>query len=171
MRRNGLVIVGFIVLTAVALAGWVRTPTPAPTYFNQPVPATYNGQASMVVPCVDRAQALALAGYGQPGYPIVSAFNATPIYGAPLHPAYPAPAQPQTVVVERPVRVVERRAAPARTPYVAKQKRSTGKSVAIVAGSAGLGAAIGGLAGGGKGAAIGALAGAGGGFVYDRITR
>jgi len=49
-------------------------------------------------------------------------------------------------------------------------KRSRGKSIAIVAGSAGVGAAIGGIAGGGKGAAIGALAGGGGGFVYDRLT-
>jgi hypothetical protein len=48
--------------------------------------------------------------------------------------------------------------------------RSTGKSVAIVAGSAGVGAAIGGIAGGGKGAGIGALAGGAGGFIYDRLT-
>lgn len=48
--------------------------------------------------------------------------------------------------------------------------RSKGKSVAIVAGSAGAGAAIGALAGGGKGAAIGALTGGGAGFVYDRMT-
>jgi hypothetical protein len=59
--------------------------------------------------------------------------------------------------------------------------RSTKKSVAIVAGSAGTGAAIGALAGGGKGAAIGALAGGGkgaaigalsggaAGFIYDRL--
>jgi hypothetical protein len=51
-----------------------------------------------------------------------------------------------------------------------KKGRSTGKSVMIVAGSAGAGAAIGALAGGGKGAAIGALAGGGAGLIYDRIT-
>jgi hypothetical protein len=50
-------------------------------------------------------------------------------------------------------------------------RRSVAKSVAIVAGSAGVGAAIGGIAGGGKGAGIGALAGGAGGFIYDRLTR
>jgi uncharacterized protein YcfJ len=56
-------------------------------------------------------------------------------------------------------------------PAAVKKERPTSHSVAIVAGSAGAGAAIGGLAGGGKGAAIGALSGGAAGFIYDRVTR
>ncbi len=51
-----------------------------------------------------------------------------------------------------------------------RHHRLTEKSVLIVAGSSGAGAAIGALAGGGKGAAIGAIAGGVGGLVYDRMT-
>jgi hypothetical protein len=48
--------------------------------------------------------------------------------------------------------------------------RSKKRSLAIVAGTAATGAAIGAIAGGGPGAAIGAISGAGAGFVYDRLT-
>ena len=50
------------------------------------------------------------------------------------------------------------------------QRRSKAQSAAIIAGSAGTGAAIGAIAKGGKGAAIGAIAGGVAGFIYDRIT-
>lgn len=50
------------------------------------------------------------------------------------------------------------------------QHRSTAKSAAIIAGSAGTGAAIGAIAKGGKGAAIGAIAGGVAGLIYDRLT-
>jgi hypothetical protein len=74
--------------------------------------------------------------------------------------------------------VVRRASAPASTASTqrdaygepVRQKRSTEKSVLIVAGSSGAGAAIGALAGGGKGAGIGAIAGGIAGLVYDRAT-
>ena len=53
---------------------------------------------------------------------------------------------------------------------VVTRERSFGHSAEIVGGSAGVGAAIGAVAGGGKGAGIGALAGGGGGLIYDRLT-
>ncbi|HYO81690.1 MAG TPA: hypothetical protein VES20_09830 [Bryobacteraceae bacterium] len=52
-----------------------------------------------------------------------------------------------------------------------RESRSTGKSAAIVGGSAAAGAAVGAAAGGGKGAAIGALGGGAAGYIYDRMTR
>ena len=56
-------------------------------------------------------------------------------------------------------------------PVVTKKKRSWEKEALIIGGSAGAGAAIGGIAGGGKGAAIGATAGGVGGLIYDVLTR
>jgi hypothetical protein len=53
---------------------------------------------------------------------------------------------------------------------VVTKERPFSHSAAIVGGSAGAGAVIGALAGGGKGAGIGALAGGGAGLVYDRLT-
>ena len=45
------------------------------------------------------------------------------------------------------------------------------RTAKIVGGSAGTGAVVGALVGGGKGAAAGALVGGGGGYIYDRKTR
>jgi hypothetical protein len=54
--------------------------------------------------------------------------------------------------------------------YHHHHRRSKKKSLAIVAGSAGTGAAIGALAGGPVGAGIGAIVGGTSGFIYDRLT-
>jgi hypothetical protein len=63
--------------------------------------------------------------------------------------------------------VVETRPA----PEPANKKRSWEKEALIIGGSAGAGAAIGGLAGGKKGAGVGAAAGGVGGLLYDLATR
>lgn len=85
--------------------------------------------------------------------------------------AYYAPAGYMTtrVVAQAPVRHYYY--TPRRHRYVVVTKRRKfSHSAAIVGGSAGAGAIIGALAGGGKGAGIGALVGGGGGLVYDRLT-
>ncbi len=90
----------------------------------------------------------------------VPAAQLIPVSTAPVYRA--APARTRTVVREPVRRTYQRREI--------RRARPLKNSVAIVAGSAGAGALIGGLAGGGKGAAIGALSGGAAGFIYDRIT-
>lgn len=79
-----------------------------------------------------------------------------------------AASQPR--LVRRTSRTYAAQPAAIETREPVRRRRSTGKSVLIVAGSAGTGAAIGGLAGGGKGAAIGAISGGVAGLIYDRLT-
>ena len=110
--------------------------------------------------------AIAVAGWVRPSVPAVTAPADQQILPADRTGTVAAPAvyhQPARVQ-----RVVERQYVAPR--HVVKKRRSTRNSVAIVAGSAGAGAAIGALAGGGKGAAIGALSGGAAGFIYDHIT-
>jgi uncharacterized protein YcfJ len=104
--------------------------------------------------------AVATAGWvRKPGEPLFS--NEPGLTAAPVTYASPA-------VYRQPARVTRAASVPART--VVRRGRPTNHSVAIVAGGAGFGAAVGGLAGGGRGAAIGALSGGTAGFIYDRLT-
>lgn len=150
--KTGAIIAGFAALSVAAIAGWTRKPSAAPAPYMQTTPVNATS-AYPVQPAVENCAAPEAYSYDVPAY--ASSYGVRVVRPREVVQAAPLP---QPVYQERVV--------------VKKRKhRSTGKSVAIVAGSAGVGAAIGAIAGGGKGAAIGALAGGGGGFVYDRVTR
>lgn len=142
MLRRGLIVAAFVALAAIAVAGWVRKPALAfaQTPYSQTAPGAWDNQA------------MPAGEYVNPCAPTV-----TPAY-------YPSQAPAYRPVVYQPVR----RYTPTTTRVV--RERPLKHSVAIVAGSSGVGAAIGALAGGGRGAAIGALSGGAAGFIYDRLT-
>jgi len=84
-----------------------------------------------------------------------------------------APSAGYLQTVNRPT--VARQAAPAQRAPVArapvKAKRSTQKSVAIIAGSTAAGAVVGGVAKGKKGAVIGGIVGGAAATIWDQVTR
>ncbi|HET8550811.1 MAG TPA: hypothetical protein VFL57_22540 [Bryobacteraceae bacterium] len=164
----------FALLAVTAVLGWTRKPTLAANNF---VPNTAWSQPYGSQPYNAYGTPAQPVAYGQYAQPNVNCVDPNMRYQSAMY----APGQGYGTyepVRYETVRYVRTRPRVYRTSYVEPSRgytvqrrgRSFGKSVAIVAGSAGTGAAIGALAGGGRGAAIGALAGGAGGFLYDRLT-
>ena len=132
-------------------------------------PVVVNGATISQIECVAAdPQAAAYAQATPVAQPVPAGYSYAPqpVYRE-LAPAQVVPVQ-RTASVARPVRT---RQVVYDEPVQVKKKRSVKKSVAIIGGSAAVGAGVGAIAKGKKGALIGAAIGGGGAAIWDQITR
>src|SRR5260370_20885900 len=188
-RTKLLTIAGVAVLAIVAIIGWARRPgstAPQSSFVN---PAVGVEPTSTYPPGNNYATPNQAPGSV---YPAANNYPVTNAYTTVEEPSYGSRAPVRTITAQQ-VEAEQYQQQPYdsrqayadrtgydsrgpryyqndRRPRVVTRERSFGHSAAIVGGSAGVGAGIGALAGGGKGAGIGALAGGAGGFIYDRLT-
>jgi hypothetical protein len=186
-RTNLLTIAGVAILAIVAIIGWARKSesTAPPSSFVNPAvgvepTGTYPPGNNYATPNQAPGSVYPAASNYPNNYPVTSSYTTAeePSYGS-RAPVRTITAQQSNTGQYREEPYSDRTNYDSRGPRyyqndrgprVVTRERSFGHSAAIVGGSAGVGAGIGALAGGGKGAGIGALAGGAGGFIYDRLT-
>jgi hypothetical protein len=160
--KTAALIASFALLAVLAIAGWTRNPEGANLAANNlasPNGVYDSNRATYSQPAYSNMPAQQ-AGYDPAVNCVEPVYTNAAYASSPRYQTYNRPRVIRTNYVERQRDVVVR----------SRRGRSTAKSVAIVGGSAGVGAAIGAIAGGGKGAGIGALSGGAAGFIYDRLT-
>lgn len=186
--RRALIIGGIAILAVVGLIGWTTHRPALPVAASTPA-LGYGAPAAYPEPVAANPEPYAPANaYGEPTYgnvynsgspvyaPSPFAADGSYGYGAGYAAPMPPPPPPDTAVVTTPPppeRVVVERQYVYRggRRYVVVHRRHHNKwhKVEVIAGTAGAGALIGGIAGGGKGAGIGALAGGAGGYLYEKL--
>lgn len=131
-------------------------------------PVVVNGATISQIECVSADPQAAYTQANTVAQPVPAAYSyaAQPVYRD-LAPAQVIPVR-RTTTVAQPIRT---RQVIYDEPVAIKKKRSVKKSVAIIGGSAAVGAGVGALAKGKKGALIGAAIGGGGAAIWDQITR